>query len=79
MADMKRHYITGAAKNAAEALGMAMHLTMSSKASQYDVMGIQDLVKAVNSASIALRKACLRQEESLKDKAHNACSPTTVP
>lgn len=72
MTELKKHYITGAAKNAAESLAMAMHLTMTAKPSRYDAMGVQDLVKAVNAAAISLRKACLRQEEVLKSEAHNA-------
>lgn len=71
MTELKKHYITGAAKNAAESLAMAMHLTTTTKPSRYDAMGVQDLVKAVNSAAIALRKACLRQEAALKDAAPN--------
>lgn len=71
MTELKKHYIIGAAKNAAESLSMAMILRTTAKPSQYDVMGVQDLVKAVNSAAIALRKACLRQEAAIKN-AHDA-------
>ena len=70
MTSIDRHYITTAAKNASQALSMAMYLwveRVDERGSRVDMTTIQDLVHIINTTSESLRRACKMQAESMKE------------
>lgn len=71
---LKKHYITGAARNTTEALMMAMQLWMQPYAKRGDLDGVQEFVETINASAIKLRNICERHEynmEEAKNKAPN--------
>ena len=72
MKNMRIHYITGASKNASEALSMAMQLWSVPRNKRGRIAGVQELVETINATSVKLRNLCTTHGNDLEEKRTDA-------
>ena len=72
MNNMRIHFITGAAKNSAESLTMAMQLWSVPHKKRGSADGVQELIEIINATSIKLRNLCVRHGYELEEKQPDA-------
>jgi hemolysin-activating ACP:hemolysin acyltransferase len=65
MKDLQKHFITKSARNASEALAMAMFLWVDSDIGK--LYGVQELVETINSSAIKLRNICDRHAFNIEE------------
>lgn len=67
MKNMRIHFITGAAKNAAESLTMAMQIWSVQYKKRGSIDGVQELIETINATSIKLRNLCIRHGNEFEE------------
>lgn len=72
MENMRIHFITGATKNSAEALSMAMQIWSIPYKKRGEIEGVQELIETINATSIKLRNLCISHGYKINDKQPDA-------